>query len=101
MGVALAIGAVAFIIAYALVKPAVVKAASNLANRRKSVSDLFTIPLICAAALLSFAHGANDVANAIAPLATIYAIYNANTFEKKSNGRAVLKHKHHLDLDYI
>jgi PiT family inorganic phosphate transporter len=73
---ALAIGAGAFIIAYGLVKPAVVKAASKLDNRRKSVSDLFTIPLICAAALLSFAHGANDVANAVGPLA---AIVNAVT----------------------
>ena len=73
---ALAIGAGVFIIAYGLVKPAVVKAASKLDNRRKSVSDLFTIPLICAAALLSFAHGANDVANAVGPLA---AIVNAVT----------------------
>jgi len=32
---------------------------------------LFTIPLIFAAALLSFAHGANDVANAVGPLAAV------------------------------
>ena len=32
---------------------------------------LFTVPLVFAAALLSFAHGANDVANAIGPLAAI------------------------------
>lgn len=83
MGVALAIGAVAFIIAYALVKPAVVKAASNLANRRKSVSDLFTIPLICAAALLSFAHGANDVANAVGPLAAIVSAVTVGTVAAK------------------
>jgi PiT family inorganic phosphate transporter len=35
------------------------------------VNSLFTWPLIFAAALLSFAHGANDVANAIGPLAAI------------------------------
>ena len=35
------------------------------------MSDLFTIPLICSAAFLSFGHGANDVANAVAPLAAI------------------------------
>ena len=35
------------------------------------INSLFTIPLIFAAALLSFAHGANDVANAIGPLAAI------------------------------
>lgn len=37
----------------------------------EGVNNLFTIPLIFAAGLLSFAHGANDVANAIGPLAAI------------------------------
>ena len=40
-------------------------------NRNQSLRKLFRIPLICSAALLSFAHGANDVANAIGPLAAI------------------------------
>jgi PiT family inorganic phosphate transporter len=40
-------------------------------NSKDAVNTLFTIPLIFAAALLSFAHGANDVANAIGPLAAI------------------------------
>ena len=43
----------------------------NMENRRKSVNALFIIPLIISAALLSFAHGANDVANAVGPLAAI------------------------------
>ena len=37
----------------------------------KSLKQLFNIPLIVSAALLSFAHGANDVANAVGPLAAI------------------------------
>jgi PiT family inorganic phosphate transporter len=41
-------------------------------NSKDGVNRLFTWPLICSAALLSFAHGANDVANAIGPLAAIY-----------------------------
>ena len=53
------------------VKPRIAKAALTLPNERESVNHLFTTPLIFAAALLSFAHGANDVANAVGPLAAI------------------------------
>jgi len=42
-----------------------------VADRRKSLKKLFAVPLIMSAALLSFAHGANDVANAVGPLAAI------------------------------
>ncbi len=66
-----AIGVAVLVITYLVVRPLVARASQGLENRRKSVSSLFTIPLICAAALLSFAHGANDVANAIGPLAAI------------------------------
>jgi len=34
-------------------------------NSSKSINKMFNIPLVFSAALLSFAHGANDVANAI------------------------------------
>jgi PiT family inorganic phosphate transporter len=57
--------------AYFIVRPIVDKAAMALQNDKDSVNSLFTIPLIVSAALLSFAHGANDVANAIGPLAAI------------------------------
>jgi PiT family inorganic phosphate transporter len=43
----------------------------DLKNTKESINSLFTAPLIFAAALLSFAHGSNDVANAIGPLAAI------------------------------
>jgi PiT family inorganic phosphate transporter len=45
--------------------------ANNVIEEKDGVNSLFTVPLIIAAALLSFAHGANDVANAIGPLAAI------------------------------
>ncbi len=54
-----------------LSKPLIGGMASRLENTKRSVNSLFTVPLIFAAALLSFAHGANDVANAIGPLAAI------------------------------
>ena len=40
-------------------------------NRNQALRKLFHLPLICSAALLSFAHGSNDVANAVGPLAAI------------------------------
>ena len=56
----------------AIVKPLIAKRVQNLSVRRESVGELFTIPVIFGACLLSFAHGSNDVANAIGPLAAIY-----------------------------
>ncbi|RXJ91690.1 inorganic phosphate transporter [Arcobacter sp. CECT 8983] len=68
---AAAIGIVIAIVVYYFVKPLIKKAAKKISKDREGVNSLFTIPLIFAAALLSFAHGANDVANAIGPLAAI------------------------------
>ena len=65
------IGAAIAAFTFVTVKPLVAKAAEKLGNDKISVNKLFTIPLIFAAALLSFAHGANDVANAVGPLAAI------------------------------
>lgn len=42
-----------------------------LRNCKSSVNRLLAIPLVLAAGALSFAHGSNDVANAIGPLAGI------------------------------
>ena len=68
---ALILGLVVAIIVYFIVKKRVSSNTTTLENTKASVNTLFTIPLIFAAALLSFAHGANDVANAIGPLAAI------------------------------
>ncbi|PIE16677.1 MAG: inorganic phosphate transporter [Rhodobacterales bacterium] len=65
------IGLAVAVVIWLLVRPMVVKASDKLENNRDGVNRLFTIPLIFAAALLSFAHGANDVANAVGPLAAI------------------------------
>ena len=56
---------------YFILRTTIIKQASTLENSRAGINMLFTVPLIFAAALLSFAHGANDVANAIGPLAAI------------------------------
>src|SRR3546814_10503731 len=61
----------AFALAYALSRPYIAARVRLLANRRYDINSLFNLPLIAGAALLSFAHGANDVANAVGPLAAI------------------------------
>lgn len=71
LGAAL-IGVVIAAIVFFLVRPLVARAADGMKeNSKASVNRLFTLPLIFAAALLSFAHGSNDVANAVGPLAAI------------------------------
>ncbi len=65
------IGAVAYVSVYFITRHFVAKKSLTMENRKKSVYQLFVIPMIFSAALLSFAHGANDVANAVGPLAAI------------------------------
>ncbi|OLP58055.1 inorganic phosphate transporter [Xaviernesmea oryzae] len=45
--------------------------AMTLDDNKQALRRLFRVPLILSAALLSFAHGANDVSNAIGPLSAI------------------------------
>ncbi len=68
---ALLIGAGVAAVIYSISKPWVARKSSRQSNDKQGVNSLFTIPLIFAAALLSFAHGANDVANSVGPLAAI------------------------------
>ncbi len=68
---ALLIGMAVGITVYLIVKPVIARKAPELSPDRDGINRLFTLPLIFAAALLSFAHGANDVANAVGPLAGI------------------------------
>ena len=68
--VAFIFGGLIAILVYTLVKKSLARK-TDVENTRAGINSLFTVPLIFAAALLSFAHGANDVANAIGPLAAI------------------------------
>ncbi len=67
----MAYGLVIAVPVFLLTKRAIGARGVLLANTKQSVNRLFTVPLIFAAALLSFAHGSNDVANAVGPLAAI------------------------------
>ena len=68
---AILIGLGAAALIYAITRPLIRRQSEGMENRNQSLRKLFSIPLIFSAALLSFAHGANDVANAVGPLAAI------------------------------
>ena len=83
MGLALIIGLTVGAVSYGLSYPAIRRASVGMENRNKSVKILFGLPLVFSAALLSFAHGANDVANAVGPLAAIVHALEFGTVEAK------------------
>ncbi|MBB2685472.1 inorganic phosphate transporter [Rhizobium sophoriradicis] len=59
------------LVSWLAARPLVLAQARDLENRNSSLRVLFRLPLIGSAALLSFAHGANDVSNAVGPLSAI------------------------------
>jgi PiT family inorganic phosphate transporter len=56
---------------FLLLRPLLRSRIATIENSKEGVNRLFTLPLIFSAVLLSFAHGANDVANAVGPLAAV------------------------------
>ena len=81
--IALIFGLIGAGITFTIVKPRIAKKVMGMEPTRESINLLFTIPLIFAAALLSFAHGANDVANAVGPLAAVYDALNSTAVSAK------------------
>ncbi len=79
------IGIGAFLLTSFATKPLINRASGNLENHRRGVNKLFTIPLIFATALLSFAHGANDVANAIGPLSAVVSAVGSDSVAAKAS----------------
>jgi len=82
MQTALIIGLVLGLVTYVITRPMIRRQSEGLENRNKSVKVLFGLPLVFSAAMLSFAHGANDVANAVGPLAAIVHAAEAGDFAR-------------------
>ena len=68
---AIVIGVLTAVVITLISRPYIRRKSEGMENRNKSLKALFGLPLVISAALLSFAHGANDVANAVGPLAAI------------------------------
>ncbi|MCX8954881.1 inorganic phosphate transporter [Ruegeria sp. NA] len=80
---ALLIGLGSGVLVWALTVPWVRRKSEGLENRTRSLKTLFGLPLVISAAFLSFAHGANDVANAVGPLAAIVHAAEFGDFAQK------------------
>lgn len=74
---AIVYGLIVAVVVFGLVKRHLGRESHVIANTKSGVNKLFTVPLIFAAALLSFAHGSNDVANAVGPLAAIVDVVSS------------------------
>jgi len=82
---AVSIGLGIGVLIFAMMRSYIASRKAQIENSRSGINELFTIPLIFAAALLSFAHGANDVANAVGPLAAINEAVMAGEVAKKAS----------------
>lgn len=71
LAIVLALGLGCALLGWLAAMPWIRHQSQHMENRKKHVAALFRLPLVVAAALLSFAHGANDVANAVGPFAAI------------------------------
>ncbi len=72
------------LLTWLLVRAPIARVSARQANSKDGVNRLFVWPLVCSAALLSFAHGANDVANAIGPLAAIFEVVKSGAIASKA-----------------
>lgn len=83
--VVLMAGAFVLLLVIFLMRPVISRVSRTMDNTAFNVSKLFQWPLIVSAALLSFAHGANDVANAIGPLAAIVSVADTGVIGAKAD----------------
>ena len=81
LALVLTLGAVFSAIGWIGAMPLIRFQSVGLENRKKHVATLFRLPLVVAEALLSFAHGANDVANAVGPFAAIVTTLQSGHME--------------------
>ncbi len=75
MPLAAVIGLIAAIIGGLLLRR--VKENANMRNGFDSVENVFALLMIFTAAAMAFAHGSNDVANAVGPLSAIASVVNS------------------------
>lgn len=80
----MAMGIIVFFGSWFLLRPVIARASQGIDNSRGAIARLFKIPLIFSAGLLAFANGANDVSNAVGPLAGVISAVQSGGIEAKA-----------------
>lgn len=73
---AIAIGVVVGLIGMGLIRRLHVEKAATTEEQTISVEKIFAVLMVLTACCMAFAHGSNDVANAIGPLAAVVSVVN-------------------------
>ncbi len=74
----LAIGGLAAIVTYLIIKRIPLKEETDPVKKFKQTEPIFAVLQIITASYTAFAHGANDVANAVGPLAAVHSVWQNN-----------------------
>jgi len=83
LAISLIVGAIAFVIAKILVQKVKEVSPDDINQQFVSTEHIFKFLQVITAFYVAFAHGANDVANAVGPLAAVVSILNTGTVEMK------------------
>ncbi len=83
MAYALMIGAVGFVISKVLVRRVEDVPIEDIHQQLVSTEDIFKYLQVITAFYVAFAHGSNDVANAVGPLAAVVSILESGTVQMK------------------
>ncbi len=81
--ISLIVGAIAYVIAKILVQKIKAVSPDNINQQFVSTEHIFKFLQVITAFYVAFAHGANDVANAVGPLAAVVSILNSGSVEMK------------------
>ncbi len=81
--ISLAVGAVGIVIAKAYARKLAVHEGDSIHENMSRTENTFKSLQIITAFSVAFAHGSNDVANAVGPLAAVVSILNSGTVEMK------------------
>jgi len=81
--ISLLVGAIAFVIAKILVQKIKAVSPDDITRQFVATEYIFKFLQVITAFYVAFAHGANDVANAVGPLAAVVSILDTGTVEMK------------------